>query len=166
MPAVVEMELLGVRLEVPGNNPVILLRETSGRHRILPIYIAGPEAQAIAYALEGIKPPRPLTHDLFKDVLDQLGATLVRIVVTELRDHTFFAELVIDQQGSEQRVSSRPSDSVALAVRTGSPIFAEEAVLAEAGQEPEAEDEAGETEEELVDEFRSFIDQVNPEDFA
>jgi len=161
------MELLGVRLELPANAPVVLLREQTGERRVLPIYIDSPEAKAIALALEGREPPRPLTHDLLRDVVAALGATVTRVTVTELRDGIFYAELVLDVGGRPQVLSSRPSDAVALAVRTGAPIFASASVLDEAATVPEVDDEAEEVEEEeIIDEFRDFIDQVNPEDFG
>jgi bifunctional DNase/RNase len=164
---VVEMELVGVRLELPANAPIVLLRESSGARRVLPIYIGGPEAAAIAYALENVQVPRPLTHDLLRNVLDELGAQARRVVVTELRDHTFYAEIELVVGKSTHRVSSRPSDAIALAVRTGTPIFAEEQVLDEAGQTAaEVSDDAEEESEELVDEFREFIEHVSPEDFG
>ena len=163
----VEMELLGVRVELPANAPIVLLRESSGDHRVLPIYIGTAEAAAIAYALENVQVQRPMTHDLMRDILAELGAVARRIVVTELRDHTFFAEIELVVGKATHRVSSRPSDAIALAVRTGTPIFADEKVLDEAGQsadmaetEPEAIDEAE------VDEFREFIEHVSPEDFG
>jgi bifunctional DNase/RNase len=161
------MELLGVRLELPGSTPIVLLRETEGRRRVLPIYIGNPEAASIAYAMEGVKPPRPLTHDLLRDVLEQLGVAVERIVVTELVEHTYFAELHLRASGAASTVSSRPSDAIALAVRTGSPIFVEEHVLDEVGQEAEVEEERGEGEQEgILEEFRDFIERVNPDDFA
>ncbi len=158
------MELEGIRVEMPANAPLILLKEKHGDGRLLPIYIGAPEAQAIAYALEGRVPPRPLTHDLFRDVLGAVGVTLVRIVVTAIEAQTFFAEVVLDHGGSSLTVSSRPSDAVALAVRTGAPIFCEETVLTTAGQQPAPSEEAAS--EELVDEFREFLDHINPEDFG
>ena len=165
----VEMELVGVRLELPANTPIVLLREQEGRRRVLPIYIGGPEAAAIAYALEGVQSPRPLTHDLMKNVLDELGVHLVRVLVTDMRDHTYYAELHLERDGQLTTVSSRPSDSIALAVRTGSPIFVNEHVVEEYAQEQaEEEDEAAEPEEEqeeILEEFRDFIENVNPEDF-
>jgi bifunctional DNase/RNase len=163
---VVEMELVGVRLELPANAPIVLLRESTGARRVLPIYIGNPEAAAIASAIENIQPPRPLTHDLLRNVLDELGAQARRVVVTELRDHTFYAEIELVVGKTTHRVSSRPSDAIALALRTGTPIFAEEEVLDEAGQlaADVAEDE--EESEELVDEFREFIEHVSPEDFG
>lgn len=159
------MELLGVRLELPANAPVLLLREQTGR-RVLPIYIGPEEAKAIALALEGITTPRPMTHDLLRDTVTALGAEVVRITVTELRDKTFFAELELRVDGRTVRVSSRPSDAVALAVRVNAPIFAAEDVLDEAATAPEEAQDDPEQQQEIVDQFREFIDQVNPDDFA
>src|SRR5262245_8402974 len=160
------MELLGVRLEVQANTPIVLLQEAEGRRRVLPIYIGNNEAAAIAYALEGVVPPRPLTHDLFRNVLESLGAQLDRVVVTELVDQTFYAALHLTVAGSPLTISSRPSDAIALAVRTSSPIFAEESVLDEAGQEAEIEqpEQDEEQAEEIMEEFRDFIEHVNPDD--
>jgi uncharacterized protein len=162
----VEMELLGVRLELPANAPVVLLREQIG-DRVLPIYIGPEEAKAIALALEGVATPRPMTHDLLRDTLGALGAQVARITVTELRDRTFYAELELRIDGRTVRVSSRPSDAIALAVRVEAPIYASEEVLDEAATAPQ-EEAAGDPEEqeEIVDQFREFIDQVNPDDFA
>jgi uncharacterized protein len=160
------MELLGVRLELPANAPVVLLREQTG-DRVLPIYIGPEEAKAIALALEGVATPRPMTHDLMRDTLAALGTTVARVTVTELRDRTFFAELELHLEGRTVRVSSRPSDAIALAVRVDAPIFASEAVLDEAAAPPAPEESADpEEQEEIVDQFREFIDQVNPDDFA
>jgi bifunctional DNase/RNase len=160
----VEMELVGVRVELPSNTPIVLLREVEGARRLLPIFIGGPEATAIAYALEQVETPRPMTHDLLKNLLDELGAEVERIVVTELRESTFFAEIHLTLNGKTHVVSSRPSDSIALAVRVGTRIFAEETVLDEAGYTGEEEQE--QQQEEVVEEFREFLDKVNPEDFA
>ena len=162
--AVVEMELVGVRVELPSNAPIVLLRETSGDHRLLPIFIGGAEATAIAFALERVETPRPMTHDLMKDLLDDLGARVERIVVTELRESTFYAEIHLTVNGRTHEVSSRPSDAIALAVRAGTPIFAAESVLDEAAY-PAAE-ESEPDQEDVVEQFREFIDKVNPEDFA
>jgi bifunctional DNase/RNase len=159
------MELEGVRLEVPASAPVMMLREQAGRRRLLPIYIGGPEAAAIHYALEGIEPARPLTHDLLGIVIGELGATLEKVVVTAIEDHTFFAELHLVGPNGNRVVSSRPSDAVALSLRTGSPIFANEEVLDEAAQE-EVVEEPVEEEEQILAEFQDFIDTVSPEDFA
>jgi bifunctional DNase/RNase len=163
----VEMELVGVRVELPTNAPIVLLRETQGARRLLPIFIGSPEATAIAYALENVETPRPMTHDLLKNLLDEFSVRVDRVVVTELRESTFFAEIHLTANGKSHAVSSRPSDAIALAVRGGTPIFAEEAVLDEAGYTGgEEAGEAGETQEEVVEEFREFLDKVNPEDFA
>ncbi len=162
----IEMELVGVRVQLPTNTPILLLRETTGQRRVVPIYIGGPEAHAIDLALSGTPMARPMTHDLFAEVLDGLGANLERVVVTELRNSTFYAELYLrDANGGVQTISARPSDAIALAARTGSPIFAEEALIEEAGiEEDESEDSPGD-EEEMVQELRKFLEQVNPEDF-
>ncbi|HEX9992340.1 MAG TPA: bifunctional nuclease family protein [Acidimicrobiales bacterium] len=159
------MTLVGVRVELPGNNPIVLLREASGARRLLPIFIGGPEATAIAFALENVVPPRPMTHDLLKLLLDDLGATVERVVVTELRDSTFYAEIQLVANGRSHQVSSRPSDAIALAVRAGTPIYASEAVLDEAAYAGTT-DEDDEPEEEVVEQFREFIEKVNPEDFG
>jgi bifunctional DNase/RNase len=159
---VIEMSLVGVRVEVPTNQPIVLLREGEGG-RYLPIFIGPPEATAIVYALQGMETPRPMTHDLFKTVLDELGATLQQVVITELHDGTFYAEIEIVRDGETQRISSRPSDALALAARyAGSiPIFAAEAVLEEAGVHFDQDEE-----ETQIEEFREFLNQVRPEDFA
>jgi bifunctional DNase/RNase len=169
----VDLELLGVRLELPSNTPVVLLREETGERRNLPIYIGPEEAKAIAMVLEGVTTPRPMTHDLFRDVLQATGHQLVSVTITELRTGpggkggTFYAELELTGPAGTVRVSSRPSDAIALAVRTGSPIRASEEVLAEAGTPSVEEEEAEPVEqEEIVGEFRAFLDEVNPEDFA
>ena len=157
----VEMELVGIELERPPNIPCLLLREAEGDHRVLPIFIGSPEATAIAFALEDVATPRPMTHDLIKDLLDELGATVERVVVSDLRDSTFYADIVVTIAGAVHSVSARPSDAVALAVRFGAPVFAEEGVLDEAGRS------AGEgVPDEIVEQFKQFIDHVNPDDFA
>jgi bifunctional DNase/RNase len=163
---VIRLSLVGVRVEVPTNQPIVLLREEEGQ-RYLPIFIGPPEATAIVYALQGMETPRPMTHDLFKTVLDDMSVQLRRVEITELHDGTFFAEIEIsgETNGDSYRISSRPSDAIALAVRYPEqvPIFADEAVLEEAGVL--FENEEGE-EEEQIEEFREFLDQVRPEDFA
>lgn len=158
----IPLSLVGVRVEVPTNQPIVLLREEKGS-RHLPIFIGPPEATAIVYALQGMETPRPMTHDLFTSVLGDLGATLDKVIITELQEGTFFAELELRREGASFRVSSRPSDAIALAVRQDEevPIYAEDTVLDEAGVEFESEDE-----DDQVEEFREFLDQVTPEDFA
>ncbi|MBW3573293.1 MAG: bifunctional nuclease family protein [Actinobacteria bacterium] len=159
----VQMELLGVRLELPANAPVVLLREHGGG-RVLPIYIGQEEAKAIALALEGVATPRPMTHDLMRDLIGALGAKVQRIVLTELRDSTFFAEVELGLAGAVHRVSSRPSDAIALAVRVNASIFATDDVLDDAGAP--AIEGPPEEQDQIVDEFRQFIEHVNPEDFS
>lgn len=164
MAVVVPLELIGVRVEMPANTPMVLLREAEGRHRLLPIYIGSPEASAIHYALEGVVPPRPMTHDLLLTVIQELGASLAQVVVTEMRDRTYYAELHLQTAGGEQVLSSRPSDAIALAVRCAAPIYAADELVDEVGQEPpvESEDEAAE----IIDEFKDFIENVSPDDFG
>jgi bifunctional DNase/RNase len=140
---------------MPSNQPIVLLRE-SGGDRYLPIWIGAVEATAIAFAQQGVVPPRPLTHDLMKDLIQATGNSLAEVRITEVKEGVFYALLVF---ASGVEVSARPSDSIALALRTGSRILCAEAVLAEAGLEvpDEQEDE--------VEKFREFLDSVSPEDF-
>lgn len=162
----IEVELVGVRVELPANQPIVLLKEKAGE-RYLPIWIGAVEATAIAFALQGVETPRPLTHDLIVDVLEDLGVSLDAVHVTELRDGTFYAELLLVRNGDTHRVSSRPSDAIAIASRFEAvPIFAAEDVMDEAGLEIEAGEEGGEVEaEEAVRQFREFLEDVTPEDF-
>ncbi|GAC1359377.1 MAG: bifunctional nuclease family protein [Acidimicrobiales bacterium] len=166
----VEMHLADVRVSLPTQAPVVLLQEVGGARRILFIFIGTPEADAIVKAMRGSVPPRPLTHDLFRDMLEALGATLERVVVTELRtdsegNGTFYAELHLVVGERKVVVSARPSDAVALAARTGSPIFADDALVDAEGKEPEDE-AAPEDDEQLVEKFHDFIEGIQPEDFA
>ncbi len=156
----VRMELVGVRIELPTQTPILLLKEQGGT-RFLPIWIGTSEATAIALALEGIEPQRPMTHDLLKVITERLGATVDRVVVTDLADGTYFADLVILHNGEELTISSRPSDAIALAARTSSPVFASRSVLEEAGVEIQDEGQ-----EEEIERFREFLDDVSPEDFT
>ncbi|GAA1336188.1 bifunctional nuclease family protein [Actinocatenispora thailandica] len=151
-----ELSVVGVRVELPGNQPIVLLKEASG-DRYLPIWIGAVEATAIAFEQQGVKPARPLTHDLLRDVLTALGSPLQLVEITELKDTVFYAELVI---GDGVRVSARPSDAIALALRVGATIQCSEQVLDAVGIviPDEQEDE--------VERFREFLDQVSPEDFA
>ena len=163
-----EMELIGVRVEMPTNAPMVLLRERAGEGRVVPIYIGAPEATAIALALDGVDTPRPMTHDLVRDVFEELAVDMVRVVVTDLHDKTFFAELHLVAEGETHVVSSRPSDAIAIAVRTGTPIYADEAVVDEVGYREVDETEEGEVapqSEEVVEEFKEFLDSISPEDF-
>ncbi|MEI6230629.1 MAG: bifunctional nuclease family protein [Actinomycetes bacterium] len=150
-----QLDVVGVRVEMPSNQPIVLLREIDGE-RFLPIWIGANEASAIAFAQQGVVPARPLTHDLLRDVVGALGAHLEQVRITELSDGVFYAVLAFEG-GTE--VSARPSDAIALALRTGTPIFGAESVLEEAGIDvpDEQEDE--------VEKFREFLDQISPDDF-
>ncbi|MEY4173928.1 MAG: hypothetical protein RI900_1093 [Actinomycetota bacterium] len=160
------MELLAVQLRMPANTPVMVLREQVESGRLLPILIGAPEAASIHTALEGITPPRPLTHDLAITLLDTLGARLERVVVTEMREHTFYAELHLRTAAGESVVGCRPSDAVALAVRCGADIFADEALLDSEGVEAPTDDDDDDVDEEaILDEFRDFLDDIEPDDF-
>jgi len=161
-----EMRLTAVRVEMPSQTPIVLLQEAEGANRTLPIYIGPAEAQAIAYALQGVVTPRPMTHDLIRDMLVELGATVDCVVITELRDRTFYAEIRLTCAGQRHVVSARPSDAIALAARTDTTIYAEDALLDAEGvilQSEEADD--GEEADDLVSQFRQFIEGINPEDF-
>ncbi|MEQ8842590.1 MAG: bifunctional nuclease family protein [Acidimicrobiales bacterium] len=161
-----EMELLGVRVEMPTNAPMVLLRERDGQGRTVPIYIGAPEATAIALALDGVDTPRPMTHDLLRDILEELAVDVERVVITDLHDKTFFAEIHLRRDGEAHVISSRPSDAIAVAARTGTPIFVETAVIDEVGF-TETDDTAPEEPpaEEVVEEFMEFLDNITPEDF-
>ena len=154
------MEVAGVRMEMPSNTPIVLLKETEGE-RFLPIWVGAVEATAIAYAQQGVVPPRPLTHDLMRDLLVALDATVEQVRITGLEDGVFYAVIAFTN-GVE--VEARPSDAIALALRAEVPIVAAEQVLDEAGVEIPAEDEPAE--EDQVEKFREFLDQVSPEDFG
>src|SRR5919202_2797894 len=127
----IELNLVGVRVELPTNQPIVLLKEHDGE-RYLPIWIGAMEATAIAFALQGIVTQRPMTHDLLKNVLDETEVHVERIVITELKEGTFYAVIHMSRNGTGYEVSSRPSDAIALAVRVNVPIFANEDVLSEA----------------------------------
>jgi bifunctional DNase/RNase len=150
-----ELDVLGVRVEMPTNQPIVLLREREGE-RYLPIWIGAAEATAIAYAQQGVVPPRPLTHDLLKNVIEDLGHTLTEVRIVALQDQIFYASLIFDG-GVE--VSARSSDAIALALRTGTTILAEEALLDEAGVAIAQE------EDDEVERFKEFLDHVSAEDF-
>jgi bifunctional DNase/RNase len=153
-----ELQVVGVRVELPTNQPIVLLREVEGE-RYLPIWIGAVEATAIAFAQQGVVSPRPLTHDLMRDVVAALGATLTSIRISEMRDNVFYAELVF---ADGREVSARPSDAIALALRTGATIYGATSVLDEAGIEIPHEQEDNEE----VEKFREFLDTISPEDFG
>lgn len=161
----IELQLVGVRVELPTNQPIVLLKEREGE-RYLPIWIGPVEATAIALGMQGIETQRPMTHDLMRDLLQGLGVNVDRVVITELREGTFYAEIQMSRNGDSVAVSSRPSDALALAVRMNLTIFANEDVLDEASIAVKDEDEADVANaEKEVERFREFLEQVSPEDF-
>lgn len=155
------VEVVGVRVEMPSNSPIVLVRSPSDL--LLPIWIGPNEAAAIAMAMQGVTPPRPLTHDLFVATLEVLAAQLQSVRITRLEDGVFYGELVLGERGATI-VDARPSDAIALALRAGAPVLVADAVLAEAGVPVEPESEATEEAEE-VERFREFLDSVEPQDF-
>ena len=156
------MVIYGVSFDLVGKQPIVLLKTADG-NKFLPIWIGHPEAAAILMKLQGASTPRPMTHDLMTDILEQLDAEVTRITVTELRENTFYASITVQQNGSEIEIDSRPSDAIAIAVRSDAPIFAAERVIEESAIEFEGEEV---NEEEIVDEFRRFLDDVSPDQFA
>ena len=164
------MQVVGVRIEMPSNQPIVLLKEIDGV-RFLPIWVGAVEATAIAFAQQGVTPPRPLTHDLMQDIVESLDATLTAIQVTAIEEGVFMASVLIrDQEGKAISVSARPSDAIALALRTHSNILADSDLLDSVGIEipddvaEDARNASGESSE--MERFREFLDQINPEDFA
>jgi uncharacterized protein len=159
------MLIYGVSFDLVGKQPIVLLKTADG-NKFLPIWIGHPEAAAILMKLQSQAPPRPMTHDLLSDMLDQLEAHVVRITVTELRENTFYAQITVQQDGREIEVDSRPSDAIALAIRAEAPIFAADRVIEESAIEFEGEDVDQEQLEAEVAKFKHFLDEVTPEDFA
>ncbi|HJS27666.1 MAG TPA: bifunctional nuclease family protein [Actinomycetota bacterium] len=160
----IEMTVAGVRIEFPSNSPIVLLREAQGE-RFLPIWIGQSEAQAIAIGQQGLATPRPMTHDLLKNILDEISVQVTSISITELRDGVFHAVIGLQRNGSSYEISSRPSDAIALAVRLGCKIFANEDVLEEASILIPPDGEGEQEEEKQVQEFREFLENVTPDDF-
>jgi len=166
---VIPVDLLGVRVVPPSNAPFVVLRELREPGRSMMIFIGEPEAMSINMALQGETTPRPMTHDLLLSVIEELGAEIVRVVVTHLDDTTFFAELHLDLDDEVLEISARPSDCFALAARTAAPIYVAEAVLDDVGvcAEEQPSGEVPDTPpEEVVEEFHKFIESVSPEDFG
>jgi bifunctional DNase/RNase len=159
------MLIYGVSFDLVGKQPIVLLKTADG-NKFLPIWIGHPEAAAILMKLQSQAPPRPMTHDLLSDMLEQLEAQIVRITVTELRENTFYAQITVQQDGREIEVDSRPSDAIALAIRAEAPIFAAERVIEESAIEFEGEDVDQDQLDAEVAKFRNFLDEVTPEDFA
>jgi uncharacterized protein len=159
------MLIYGVSFDLVGKQPIVLLKTADG-NKFLPIWIGHPEAAAILMKLQSQAPPRPMTHDLLSDILEQLEAQIVRITVTELRENTFYAQITVQQDGREIEVDSRPSDAIALAIRAEAPIFAADRVIEESAIEFEGEDVDQDQLDAEVAKFRNFLDEVTPEDFA
>ena len=168
----IEVELSAVRVDLRSNTPVLLLQELAKPKRTLPIFIGAPEATAIAFAVQEIETPRPMTHDLMKNVIEELGSQLVSVIITELRDATYYAELTIVRGTRTYHISARPSDAIALAVRIPAPIYVADDLLESEGISAEIMDEdrgkmmEEESPEQLVGEFREFLDTLRPEDFS
>ena len=160
-----EMLIYGVSFDLVGKQPIVLLKTSEG-NKFLPIWIGHPEAAAILMKLQSQAPPRPMTHDLFSDMLEQLGVQVLRITVTELRENTFYAQITVIQDGQEIEVDSRPSDAIALAIRAEAPIYAAADVIAESAIEFEGEEVDEEQLEAEVLKFRSFLEDVTPDQFV
>ena len=160
-----EMLIYGVSFDLVGKQPIVLLKTADG-NKFLPIWIGHPEAAAILMKLQSQAPPRPMTHDLLSDMLEQLGAQIVRITVTELRENTFYAQITLQQDGGEIEIDSRPSDAIALAIRAEAPIFAADRVIEESAIEFEGEEIDQDRLDEEVAKFRNFLDEVTPDQFA
>ncbi len=156
-----EMQIYGVSFDMVGKQPIVLLKTTDD-NRFLPIWIGHPEAAAILMKLQGADTPRPMTHDLMVDILDQVDGKCERISITELRDNTFYASITISTGDGEVEIDSRPSDALALAVRLGVPIFVAEEVIDESSIEF---DQGEEDNEQVVEKFKDFLDDISPEDF-
>ena len=160
-----EMHIYGVSFDLVGKQPIVLLKTADG-NKFLPIWIGHAEAAAILMKLQSQASPRPMTHDLVSDMLQQLGAQIVRITVTELRENTFYAQITVAQDGQELEVDSRPSDAIALAIRAEAPIFAADRVIEESAIEFEGEEVDQERLDDEVAKFRNFLDEVTPDQFA
>ncbi len=170
----ISMEVVGVRIEMPSNQPIVLLKEIDGS-RFLPIWVGAAEATSIAFAQQGINPDRPLSHDLMRDLLQTLDATLLAVQITHIRDGVFYSTLQLrTHEDAALVVSARPSDAIALALRSNSNILASRELVDQVGIEiPERlireMDEQGQPVEAPsadLEAFREFLDQINPEDFA
>ena len=155
------MVIYGVSFDVIGKQPIVLLKTVEG-NRFLPIWIGHPEAAAILIKLQGTSLPRPMTHDLLTSVIGTFDAEVSRITVTELKESTFYARLTLKKDGEELDIDSRPSDALALAVRTDAPIFASTELIDE--NAIEFEREVDDTEE-IIEGFRDFLEGVTPDDF-
>jgi len=157
--AVVEVKINGLAVDAQAKSHVVILKEKDGE-RVLPIWIGPAEAQAIARELAGQRFQRPLTHDLLANIVEGLKAKVTRVVIAELKDNTFYAQLLIDRDGEAIVVDARPSDSIAVALRCGADIFVNEKLLNEPGEQDEP------TPEEKAQELRKFLENLDPEDFG
>ncbi|MCY7324107.1 MAG: bifunctional nuclease family protein [Phormidesmis sp. CAN_BIN36] len=156
----IEMKVAGIALDAATRSPIVLLKDGTDR-RALPIYIGQDQAKAIISALENQTPPRPLTHDLFVNLLESWEMTLDRIVIHSLQNDTFYAVLIVNQGEAKREIDARPSDAIAIAIRTNSPIWVMEEVIADASIPVDRD--ADEAERRA---FREFLDQLSPEDFS
>jgi len=156
-----EMLLYGISFDVIGKQPIILLK-TADANKFLPIWIGHQEAAAILMKLQGTELPRPMTHDLMTSILDELHAEVAKVTVTELKENTFYALLTLKFDTGEIDVDSRPSDALALAVRTNAPIYASDQLIEDNAIEFDHEVEDA---DQVVEKFRDFLDNVTPEDF-
>ena len=161
----VEVRLASLGVDSRSNSPVVILRpldEEPGHNRVLPIWIGTPEATSILLALQGAEPPRPMTHDLMQNVVETLGYMVQRVEITRIEAGTYYAALVLRGEEHTFAIDARPSDSIALAIRTGAPLFVAEDVLEEASveAEPDVDEEAE------VEAFRDFLDHIEPSDFT
>ncbi|HZB82379.1 MAG TPA: bifunctional nuclease family protein [Rubrobacteraceae bacterium] len=157
------MSVYGINLDLFSSSPIVILK-IEDENRYLPIWIGQPEARSILMKLQNQEFSRPLTHDLAFNLVTELGGSLERVTVTELRDSTFFATLHVQIDGRSVEVDSRPSDAIAIAVRAGAPIFAADEVIEEAAVVfEEAMEET--PEDEVVDKFKDWMNQITPEDF-
>ena len=170
----ISMEVVGVRIEMPSNQPIVLLKEIDGS-RFLPIWVGAAEATSIAFAQQGINPDRPLTHDLMRDLLQTLDATLLAVQITHIRDGVFFSTLQLrTHEDAALAISARPSDAIALALPSNSNILAARDLVDQVGieiperliQEMDEQGQPVEAPSADLEAFREFLDQINPEDFA
>jgi uncharacterized protein len=167
------MDIYGVSFDLVGKQPIVLLKTAEG-NRFLPIWIGHAEAAAILMRIQGASTPRPMTHDLLSDIIGKLDAEVVAVTVTELRDNTFYASITVQMNGSEIEVDSRPSDAIALAVRSDAPIFAADDVIEESAIEFEGEEGppenvsamSPEQRAQVEEQFKEFLDTVTPDQFA
>ena len=165
----VEVEVAGVKVDLRSNSPVLLLQERSSPYRVIPIFIGVPEANAIDLVLSHVEPQRPLTHDLVKLMMDELDAQIERVVVTELRNGTYYADLVMMAGGIDRVISARPSDAIAIALRSEAPIFVSDAIMNAEGtvlEEADVEEVDDGSQEKIVGQFRAFLNEIKPEDFS